>query len=304
MTKPAIFISSSREGAALAAELAGQLRTAADVKLSSEGAFHVTKPVAESLTEVADSSDFAVFVLMADDMPKGRESGWLTLGFEIGIFSGRLGMSRVFVVVGDGSPTLRMDVVGMMHMVLSTSDLPDVKAAITPVARVIRRAVVDIGPRQDRPVEAYSCFISYSWKDEGFAERLHDDLQAVGVRCWLDAKEIKIGDRWIDQIDKAIQASDKVLLVLSQASVQSHWVRQEVTTALQLEDARQETVLFPIRLDDSVFELPDIPEIDRLKKKQIGDFRKWQDKGHYQRAFSQLVRDLAISASVESRRRS
>jgi uncharacterized protein YjbI with pentapeptide repeats len=30
----------------------------------------------------------------------------------------------------------------------------------------------------------YSCFISYSSKDQDFAERLYDDLQNKGVRCW------------------------------------------------------------------------------------------------------------------------
>lgn len=34
----------------------------------------------------------------------------------------------------------------------------------------------------------YSCFISYSSKDQAFAERLHTDLQSKGVRCWLPQK--------------------------------------------------------------------------------------------------------------------
>ena len=35
------------------------------------------------------------------------------------------------------------------------------------------------------PIEFYSCFISYSSKDQEFAERLHADLQSKNVRCWF-----------------------------------------------------------------------------------------------------------------------
>ena len=34
-----------------------------------------------------------------------------------------------------------------------------------------------------KPIDFYSCFISYSSKDKDFAERLYADLQAKGVRC-------------------------------------------------------------------------------------------------------------------------
>ncbi|MGQ0445357.1 MAG: toll/interleukin-1 receptor domain-containing protein [Beijerinckiaceae bacterium] len=35
----------------------------------------------------------------------------------------------------------------------------------------------------NQPIQMYSCFISYSSKDQDFAERLHADLQNKGVRC-------------------------------------------------------------------------------------------------------------------------
>src|SRR5215207_600034 len=42
------------------------------------------------------------------------------------------------------------------------------------------------------PIEFYSCFISYSSKDQDFAERLHVDLQNNGVRCWFAPEDLKI----------------------------------------------------------------------------------------------------------------
>jgi uncharacterized protein YjbI with pentapeptide repeats len=37
-----------------------------------------------------------------------------------------------------------------------------------------------------RPIQFYSCFISYSHVDKPFARRLHDQLQGQGIRCWLE----------------------------------------------------------------------------------------------------------------------
>ena len=42
-------------------------------------------------------------------------------------------------------------------------------------------------------IQFYSCFISYSAKDQMFAERLHADLQDKGVRCWFAPHDLPIG---------------------------------------------------------------------------------------------------------------
>src|SRR5439155_1880967 len=43
------------------------------------------------------------------------------------------------------------------------------------------------------PIDFYSCFISYSSKDQEFAERLYADLQSKGVRCWFAPEDMKTG---------------------------------------------------------------------------------------------------------------
>ena len=47
-----------------------------------------------------------------------------------------------------------------------------------------------------KPIQFYSCFISYSSKDEAFAERLYADLQGENVRCWFAPEDLKIGDKF------------------------------------------------------------------------------------------------------------
>ena len=104
----------------------------------------------------------------------------------------------------------------------------------------------------NQPIQFYSCFISYSSKDQEFADRLHADLQNKGVRCWFAPHDMPIGAKIIDAIDEAIRLRDKVLLILSEHSVASDWVEDEVTRALDEERVRKTTVLFPIRVDDAV----------------------------------------------------
>lgn len=305
MPKPAVFISSSAEGLVTARELGRQLQAIAEVTIWSEGAFQPGKTVTESLTEAADRSDFAVFVLTVDDPVRARRSRWsprANLVFEMGFLAGHLGLSRTFLVVADSRATeLPSDLAGTMYIALNTRDQPSLELAVAPAVDSIRKAMIGAGPRAQKAVEYYSCFISYSWQDKEFAASLHDDLQDVGVRCWLDEKEMRAGDRLADQIDRAMQAHDKVLLVLSQASVQSTWVRLELRNALRLEHERGKTVLFPLRLDEAPLQTAG-QEFEQLREKYISDFSDWRDRDRYRHAFSGLVRDLAISASVESGR--
>jgi hypothetical protein len=65
----------------------------------------------------------------------------------------------------------------------------------------------------------YSCFISYSSKDDDFAQRLHTDLQAKGVPCFFAPKDLKIGDKFRPRIHESIQRHDKLLVVLSGNSI-------------------------------------------------------------------------------------
>jgi len=145
------------------------------------------------------------------------------------------------------------------------------------------------------PIQFYSCFISYSTKDQEFAERLHADLQAKGVRCWFAPEDLKTGDeiRW--RIDEGIRNYDKLLLILSQDSIKSDWVESEVQTSYEREKIKKETVLFPIRLDDAVFNETTGWSADIKITRNIGDFTQWKDHDSYTNAFDRLLKDLKAS---------
>jgi hypothetical protein len=141
-------------------------------------------------------------------------------------------------------------------------------------------------------IQFYSCFISYASRDHAFAERLHADLQNKGVRCWFAPEDMKIGDRLRPRIDETIRLYDKLLLVLSKTSVASQWVEQEVETALARERQQGTTILFPVRIDNTVMTLgTGWPALIR-NTRNIGDFRRWKTHDVYQQAFDRLLRDL------------
>jgi hypothetical protein len=143
-----------------------------------------------------------------------------------------------------------------------------------------------------RPIDFFTCFISYSNKDKSFAERNYSDLQNNGVRCWFAPEDMKIGDKIRPRIDESILLYDKLLLVLSENSVESTWVEKEVETAFEKERLQNKLVLFPIRLDDTVMQTIKAWAADIRRSRHIGDFRQWNNYDEYQKALNRLLRDL------------
>jgi hypothetical protein len=150
----------------------------------------------------------------------------------------------------------------------------------------------------DQAIQYFSCFISYSAKDQEFAERLHADLQNKGVRCWFAPHDITIGDKFIDAIDTAIRLRDKVLLILSEHSIKSYWVETEVSKAFAEERKRKQIVLFPIRLDDTVMRTKKAWAATLREQRHIGDFRRWKDHDAYKESFKQVLDDLEPPTKV------
>ena len=146
--------------------------------------------------------------------------------------------------------------------------------------------------------EFYSCFISYASQDQEFAERLHGDIRAKGLRCWFAPEDLKIGDRFHERIEESIHIYDKVMIVLSESSVRSRWVEREVSAAREREDRENRLVLFPIRIDDVVMDAPQPWAADIRRTRHIGDFQRWRDHDSYLKALDRLVRDLRADGTT------
>jgi len=151
------------------------------------------------------------------------------------------------------------------------------------------------GLRADPLIQFYSCFISYASQDHVFVERLHGDLQNKGVRCWFAYEDMKIGDRIRDTIEQQIRLRQKLLIILSAASIASAWVEDEVEAALEEERVSPErrTVLVPIKIDSAVEDTNRAWARTIKRTRHIGDFTHWADNDAYQEALARLLRDLS-----------
>ena len=82
--------------------------------------------------------------------------------------------------------------------------------------------------------------------------RLHASLLRDGLRPWLDAVDISPGVEWKIEIERAVRASDVVLVCLSRSSVsKTGFVQKEIAFALDAADERPEGTVYivPARLE-------------------------------------------------------
>jgi hypothetical protein len=146
----------------------------------------------------------------------------------------------------------------------------------------------------------YSCFLSHSTSDHNFCSRLYSDLRRVDIHCWYAPEDLKIGEKFRARIEDSINRHDKVLLVLSEHSINSPWVESEVEAALEKERLTGATVLFPLRLDNAVMKTAQAWAAEIRRTRHIGDFSDWQDEQSYRRALDRLYRDLSPPRNAAS----
>ena len=89
-------------------------------------------------------------------------------------------------------------------------------------------------------------FISHSTEDRAFVDRLAAAITRHGVPVWYSRVNILGAQQWHDQIGAALQRADWFVVVLSQHSVQSMWVKRELLKAL--EQRRFEERIIPVLL--------------------------------------------------------
>jgi len=147
-----------------------------------------------------------------------------------------------------------------------------------------------------------SCFISHASSDAAFVKRLHADLEASGVGCWYAPRDLKGGRTLAGQIDAAISSHERLLLVLSEASMLSNWVKTELLRARVLEADRGSRIVFPISLVP-FSTLQSWTHIDAdtgldiwraVRSFFVPDFSDWTNHSSYELAFRRLLSDLRV----------
>ena len=109
-------------------------------------------------------------------------------------------------------------------------------------------------------------FISYSREDRARVRAIAESLMDLGWSVWWDP-EIPLGQRYAEVIHRELLAARAVVVVWSEASINSHWVREEAEEGLERE------LLVPLKLDAVK------PPLG-LRSMQMTDLSQWQgDRG-------------------------
>ena len=86
-------------------------------------------------------------------------------------------------------------------------------------------------------------FVSYATADTAITEQIRDYLEANGLACWMAPRDIAPGEDYGTQIIEAIEACTVLVLVLSESSNDSIYVRKEVERAIA-----KRKVVIPVRI--------------------------------------------------------
>lgn len=98
-----------------------------------------------------------------------------------------------------------------------------------------------------------SIFLSHASEDKPKVRNLCKRLKADGFDPWLDEERLLPGQDWSLEIEKALRASDAILLCFSSLSIIKEGVIQrEYKRAMRIQEEKPEGAIFiiPVQLDD------------------------------------------------------
>ena len=126
-------------------------------------------------------------------------------------------------------------------------------------------------------------FFSYSRGDSKFALKLATELKNAGIKLWIDQLDLPAGKPWDTEVEKSLENSASLLVILSEKSVTSNNVLDEVSHAL--DNNKQ---IYPVVINNCKIPF-------RLKRLQHIDFTMDYDTGLHH-----LLQALDVSAPPDT----
>lgn len=117
-----------------------------------------------------------------------------------------------------------------------------------------------------------SIFLSHTSVDKPFVEKLAKDLTRLGVKVWFDKWEIKVGESLTWKIEAGIRENEYLGVVLTPQSLESEWVKHELSAGLIKQLTSKKVVLLPI-----LYRNCDIPLF--IQDRKYADFRDDYNEG-------------------------
>lgn len=162
--RPRLFIGSSTEGLEIAYAAQENLEHYSEITVWTQGIFQLSKYNLEALIDALDEFDFGLFVFTPDDIAIIREAKQVVardnVVFELGLFIGRLGRERSFILIPRGHEDFHLptDLLGITPATYEADRKDEnFNAALGPACNRIRKAMQRFGPlrisQEDETVE-------------------------------------------------------------------------------------------------------------------------------------------------------
>lgn len=219
--KPRIFVGSSVEGLSVAYAIQTNLLHESELTVWSQGAFELSKTTIESLMELLNQVDFAVFVFTMDDLLEIRGDKKYSIRdnvlFEFGLFLGKLGRERVFFVIPQGTNMqLPTDLLGVTPATFDNNRADgNLVAATGPACHSIRQSLKKYGSLLEVEEESTVPEISEEapikkseWFDD-YVEKKYEDCIAKATKLRKSATKIRDIMEWEYWIRKCTYRLDE-----------------------------------------------------------------------------------------------
>jgi len=144
--RPRLFIGSSSEGKAFAEAIQLNMEGEIESTVWSQGVFGLSRASIEALDRTAQEFDFAALVVTPDDVVETRGESYAAardnIIFEAGLFMGRLGRERTFLVCPrDSEMSLPSDLIGLTVAYYSAEFTGTRQAALGAASTQIKEAI-------------------------------------------------------------------------------------------------------------------------------------------------------------------
>src|SRR5947209_6245585 len=96
-----------------------------------------------------------------------------------------------------------------------------------------------------RSIRLEMLFLSHSGQDTEDAKSLASLLREAGVEVWLDVERLQPGNRWMEELEKALRVANSFAVYVGKSGVQ-RWVDREVRIALERNTENPNFRVFPI----------------------------------------------------------